>query len=133
MNAYFPSRLYQLRKERGETQGEIGKMFGMTRANVSAYEKGKSIPPYDKVVVLAHHFGVSVDYLLGQSDKRNAPEEEPSEEKTVDVMQTLRILKSDVKDRNKRCYLNGKRLSDNERQDVCEVIGSIIKIMEKMQ
>lgn len=133
MNAYFPSRLFQLRKERGETQTEIGNMFGMTRANVSAYEKGKSIPPYDKVVVLAHHFGVSVDYLLGQTDKRNAPEEEPSEEKTIDVMQSLRILKSDVKDKSKRCYMNGRKIADAERQDIIEVINSIIKIMEKMQ
>lgn len=133
MNAYFPSRLYQLRKERGETQSEIGKMFGMTRANVSAYEKGKSIPPYDKVVVLAHHFGVSVDYLLGQTDKRNAPEDETSEQETIDVMQSLRTLKADVKDKSKRVYLNGKRISLTERQDVCEIIDSIIKIVEKMQ
>jgi len=133
MNAYFPSRLYQLRKERGETQSEIGKMFGMTRANVSAYEKGKSIPPYDKVVVLAHHFGVSVDYLLGQTDKRNAPEDETSEQETIDVMQSLRTLKADVKDKSKKVYLNGKRISLTERQDVCEIIDSIIKIVEKMQ
>lgn len=108
-------------------------MFGMTRANVSAYEKGKSIPPYDKVVVLAHHFGVSVDYLLGQTDKRNAPEDETSEQETIDVMQSLRTLKADVKDKSKKVYLNGKRISLTERQDVCEIIDSIIKIVEKMQ
>lgn len=133
MNSYFPNRLYQLRKERKETQEDLAKMFDMTRATLSAYEHGKIIPPYNKVVTLAGHFGVSVDYLLGQTDVRNAPEDTPSEKPVVDVMKVLRTLKSDVKDYSKICYLNGKKISDNERFNVSEIVESIIKILEKIQ
>lgn len=133
MNSYFPFRLYQLRKEKGETQEELAKMFDMTRATLSAYEKGKIIPPYKKVVTLAEHFGVSVDYLLGQTDMRNSPENTPSDKDCVDVIEVLRTLEADVKDKSKICYLNGNKILERNRYDVDEVIKSIITILEKMQ
>lgn len=133
MNRLFPFRLKQLRLEYKETQQELANMFGLTRATLSAYEKSKIIPPYDKVVKLANHFNVSVDYLLGQSDNRNAPMDTPSDAPTIDVIEVLRTLKSDVKDKQKRCYINGKWLSSENRQDVSIVIESIITILEKMQ
>lgn len=132
MNAIFPYRLYYLRKEHKETQEELARLFGVKRATISAYEKGKITPPYDKVAELAHHFGVTADYLLGNSDQRKAPENTPSEKPTVDVMDSLRTLKSDARDRNKDCYMNGRKLSENDRENVAVVLDSIIRIVEKM-
>ena len=132
MNEPFPNRLYELRKERKETQETVAKMFGMTRATLCAYEKGKIVPPYDKVVRLAEHFGVSVDYLLGQTTNRNGSRPQTTDDDSVDVLDRLRTLKADVKDRTKTLYMNGKLIKEVNRVDISDVIDSIITILERM-
>lgn len=67
----FAERLRQLRIEKKMTLEEVGKRIGVGRANVYKYEHGiiTNIPP-EKAKMLAEMFGVSVQYLMGWTDKR---------------------------------------------------------------
>lgn len=63
-------RIRQLRKEKGITQEELGKLFNLRKSTISQYESGKSNPDYDTLVKISKYFNCSIDYLLGKSDYR---------------------------------------------------------------
>lgn len=67
----FPTRLRELRKERGLTQGQVAGRLGVTPSMVSAYENGIRQPSYEVLIKIARLYGVSSDYLLGISGRRN--------------------------------------------------------------
>ena len=43
---------------------------GMTDRQYQRFETGKQKPGFDSLLALADHFGVSLDYLAGRSDRR---------------------------------------------------------------
>lgn len=66
----FPNKLRQLRKSRGWSQGQLGKMVGADLQRISKYERGVMWPTMELMVRLAKVFEVSVDYLI--RDKENS-------------------------------------------------------------
>lgn len=66
----FSSRLQSIRIERGCSRKEIADLLKITPRAYQYYEEGKREPSYDKLVLLAQHFNVSADYLLGLSDEK---------------------------------------------------------------
>lgn len=67
----FAFRLRRLRERKGLTQKEIATHFQLAESTVSMYEQGKREPDFDLLERLADFFEVTVDYLIGRSDKRN--------------------------------------------------------------
>lgn len=67
----FANRLISLRKERGLSQEDIGKLINKKRSTVSGYETEGKEPDIETLCFLAEYFDVSTDYLMGKSDKRN--------------------------------------------------------------
>lgn len=65
-------RLYDLRKDRGLSQDELGEILNINKHSISSYERGRSEPPDEIKIILAEFFHVSVDYLLGVTDIPNA-------------------------------------------------------------
>jgi transcriptional regulator with XRE-family HTH domain len=63
----FGSTLRQLRQSMGLTQSQLAAQLNMTEANVSSYERGKSIPPTYILQMIGDIFDVSVDSLLGRT------------------------------------------------------------------
>ena len=90
----FSVRFKNLRKSMG-TQEFCVKRFNskynriLTAAAISQYENGKRIPEIDTLVDFADFFGVSMDYLLGLADNREAVISENSE-----IMEYLEMLKN---------------------------------------
>jgi transcriptional regulator with XRE-family HTH domain len=68
----FATRLRLLMTENGTKQNIIAELLGVTRQSVSQYCDGTSVPPVDKIIILANYYNVSTDYILGVSDN-NAP------------------------------------------------------------
>ena len=68
--AKFSERLRELRKERGLKQREMAEICGLKLRGYQQYEYNESYPEVPGLVALADFFGVSLDYLMGRSDKR---------------------------------------------------------------
>lgn len=66
----FAERLTELRKEKGLTQDELGKILGFRDSTISQYETGKRKPDQETLTKIADYFDVTTDYLLGRSDIR---------------------------------------------------------------
>jgi len=62
------NRLKDLRVSDKTSQAELGKLVNVTAATISKYENGTRKIPVNILMKLASHFGVTTDYLLGQSD-----------------------------------------------------------------
>lgn len=69
------NRLKTLRKEKGDNQSEIASLLGVNVKTVSRWEKGENEIKLAQANMLANHFGVSVEYLLGYSDFRTVKDE----------------------------------------------------------
>lgn len=67
----FSDRLKELRDSSGKTQAQIAESIGVTPQAFSYYINGRE-PNYDTLVKIADYFNVSIDYLLGKSQFKNA-------------------------------------------------------------
>lgn len=54
------------RKKLGLTQRELGEKIGLVGKQISAYEKGKPVPPVDVMFKLCEVFDCELGYLLGE-------------------------------------------------------------------
>ncbi|WP_297983506.1 helix-turn-helix domain-containing protein [uncultured Oscillibacter sp.] len=63
-------RLRLLRKEKMKKQKEIAELLKMTLRNYQRIEHGEINIPSLTLCALADYFGVTTDYLLGRSQKR---------------------------------------------------------------
>lgn len=66
MNHY--QRLKDMREDHDLTQSDIAKLLSTTRQQVSKWETGAQMMGVDKYIILAKHYNVSLDYLLGLTD-----------------------------------------------------------------
>lgn len=69
--SYPLNRLRLLREEKDLKQEMVAHDVGISRSALSTYEKGLT-PGIDNAIALARYYGVSLDYILGLSDERNA-------------------------------------------------------------
>lgn len=67
------TRLEALLKEKGITKKHIADLFGRDKTLFINWKKGKSTPTEEQIRVIAADLDVSVDYLLGKTDKKNEP------------------------------------------------------------
>lgn len=65
-------RLKQLRQEASLSQAELGKIFGKAPSAISMWESGMRQPGIEQTQRIADYFGVSLDYLMGNSDIRSS-------------------------------------------------------------
>lgn len=65
-------RLKSLRKEFKKTQQDIADYLGITRSAYTAYEIDRRSPDNEALSKLASLYDVSVDYLLGRTNQKNA-------------------------------------------------------------
>ncbi len=65
---HYP-RLRELRVGAGLNQTEIADILGMQQNQYSRYERGERELPMHQFVVLAQHYKVSLDYMVGLSDQ----------------------------------------------------------------
>ncbi|MDR0738704.1 MAG: helix-turn-helix transcriptional regulator [Oscillospiraceae bacterium] len=70
MNKNFSRIIALLRKEKGISQKVAAANLGVSQALLSHYEKAKRECGLDFVVRVSKYYGVSCDYLLGQSSDR---------------------------------------------------------------
>ena len=80
----FPKHIRELRLSRRMSQAELGDIVGVSRAAVSEWESGKSVPRLDKLAEMARFFNVPLAQLSGT----------PGEDMSIDA--ELRLLPDDM-------------------------------------
>lgn len=63
-------RLVDLRKELGLSRAQLGAALGVTERSIGRYENGQSDPVLGDLKKMAAFFGVSVSYLIGESEQK---------------------------------------------------------------
>lgn len=67
----FGSRLKDLRNERKLTQDDLGKLLNVSGKTIGTWERDSRQPNIESINKLASIFGVTTDYLLGNSDEKS--------------------------------------------------------------
>ena len=65
-------RLKELRVEKGATQKEVAEFICCSPLVYSRYEREEREPDIDALCRLADFFGVTVDYIVCRTDKRES-------------------------------------------------------------
>jgi transcriptional regulator with XRE-family HTH domain len=58
----------QLRKQHNLSQSELADKINVSRTIIGNYERNTNTPSIDVIIKLARTFGVTVDFLIGESD-----------------------------------------------------------------
>ena len=66
----FYQRLSNLMAEKGVTAYMMGKETGISNRLIMYWKKGEKLPSSENLQKISEYFGVSVDYLLGNSESK---------------------------------------------------------------
>ena len=65
----FASRLKKLRKDRNMLQKNLAEELDLAQTTIANYEQNKRFPNQETLIKIARYFNVSLDYMLGQTEK----------------------------------------------------------------
>ena len=95
-------RLKELRKDANLTQEQLAEQLGLKYFNIGDWERGKCEPCVNDLIKLSQVFGVSVDYLIGNSEDFTTTLPTPSvsvlskrEEKLLEAFSSLDVYQQD--------------------------------------
>ena len=89
------NRIKQLRMEAGILQADLAQQLKVRQNTVSTWETGRSEPDLDALRELSRIFGVSIDYILGNTDiKKPLTSEDMSglTEKQIKILEMMSEL-----------------------------------------
>lgn len=98
------TRLPLLRKEYGLSQAELAKKLHLGKSTIAGYELEVREMPYSVIFQLSQLFDCSIDYLLGNSNIRNA-------DKNIVFNPFVEELYNEVKD-----------LTPEQQQDILKLV-----------
>lgn len=107
----FSKRLKGLRKKMGLTQQTFAAKLGISNGTVGNWESGNRIPDSNMLKRLSEFFGVSIDYLLGNSDCENIPDEQMS-----DIEYALYGEIHDLSDEEKQRIIDFVKFTKSQRR-----------------
>lgn len=68
MEKTLQKNLKKARAVTGWTLAEAEEKTGIKSVTIGSYERGYRLPPLDVLVLLADHYGVTVGWLIGESE-----------------------------------------------------------------
>ena len=102
-------QLAALRKESGLKRSELARKLGINQNTLSNYEKELRQAPYDTLIKIADFFDITVDELLGRSEKSVSQPVFPS-----------------VSKRDAELLNSVKRLSGKNYERLCDYIALLL-------
>lgn len=119
--------LKKLRSERGLTQIELSKNLNINRATYAHYETGRREPDIETLKLLADYFNVSVDYLLGNSDKK---ESEPENDIPQAYSDKYKVTKKDLKQHDEvlehaQAFMMDDKVGEEDKEKLVAVINKL--------
>lgn len=90
----FGEKITKLKKLKKMSQVELAEKTGISRDAISKYERGDVMPSIEYAKRIADILGVSLDYLVSESDKEEALDNE-----AVKRIKEIQILPKDDKEK----------------------------------
>jgi len=124
----FGSRLRALRKNKGLSQKEFGKIFNLSESTIGMYERNERKPDFEILDKFASFFGTTTDYLIGRTDNSLIVNEEKeislSEKDEKDIAKRMAKIKEDLKNAKDTDGLNfyGEPMSEEAIESLLEAI-----------
>ena len=110
----FAENVTKYRKKKGISQYDLAQESGISRGMISHYEREGSIPPADRLQVLADSLDVPVYKLFKQPEKESNPETDLSNIDSRSVKKLKDILSLPADDRNDLYRILNKMLRKNQ-------------------
>ena len=94
----FRIRLKELREENKISQQKLADTLGVKQSTVGMWENGKNKPEFDTLIKISEYFDVSVDYLLGKTNKK-MPADLAANERDLETAKLLSRLSASEAER----------------------------------
>lgn len=88
----FYQRLRDLKEDSDMTQKQVADIIGVSINHYGKYERGETDIPFEKAVMLAEYYNVSLDYLAGRTNNQKgffSPTLTAEEEQLVEIFRSL--------------------------------------------
>ena len=102
----FQEKIKELRKEAKLTQKQIAEKLDMPQSLYSNLERGIKQANQKRLKQFSDFYNVSTDYLLGNTDNRNASNIDDDLEKSLNTFKSF----------------DGKPMSDHDREKIREIL-----------
>ena len=127
MDSIFSKRIKALRKDRNKTQVDISKILGIIRTTYGEYERGRIIPPMDKINTLADYYTVTVDYLIGNTNDPTG-----SQENKLDISDSVKQILEYLQNEHSKLTFDGELLGDDSRELLISSLEGSLKLGKMM-
>lgn len=64
------NKFVQLLQEREITPYKVSKDTGISQSTLSDWKTGRAVPKMDKIVTLAHYFGVPIEFFVDNKEAK---------------------------------------------------------------
>lgn len=123
----FATRLKELRLKRGLTQKELAQKLNMQNTAISKYELNQRKPDTETLLEIANFFNISIDYLLGNTDKK-----EPNTENDIpqEYSDKYKVTKKDLKQHDEvlehaQAFMMDDKVGEEDKEKLVAVINKL--------
>lgn len=114
------------------TQAFVANEIGVARTTYTAYENGTKIPPIDTLSNIAELFDVSVDFLLGRTNKTDSYTNDlKSKDTDNDIIEYFKWLQNTIKNDVKLTF-DGEPMSDEAKESLLESVELFMKQAQRI-
>ena len=126
----FGKRIRKLRLEQNLKQTDLAAKLGISTSSVGMYERELRQPDEEILKKIADFFNVSIDYILGNSDKRDHSELTYKDNRNI--AKTLDMLKDQI-DNNESGELNynGIEVTDDDAELLMDALDMALRRIKK--
>lgn len=126
-------KIAELRKERGLSQKEFGKLIGAAQNTVCNWENGKREPDTQTLNKIAKFFGVSVDYLLSNTPAPLLDRDGLSERDRKDIAKDMESIREKLINKTDGpASFNGENIDDDDAELLLDAIEMMLKRVKKI-
>ena len=125
----FSLRIQDLRKESKESQQNVAEYLGVQRATYSGYERGIIVPPYEKIKKLADHYGVTVGYLMGETNFKTF-DIDKGDDNIPDIKNQLQIISEELISNITSVRCDSVLLTDEDKKNILPFIDNCIRMID---
>lgn len=109
--AYY-QRIRDLREDSDKTQADLAEYLGTTAQHYGKYENGNAEIPFERAILLAKYYNVSLDYIAGLTNNKRG------------------LASIDLTDQQQALLSLAENMTDSEKRKAVEFLKKLIDAIE---